>query len=375
MRLFIGLMSGTSMDGIDAALVDVETNTLLGGLTRPYGEETNAFLAAVLREEQVGFSAFSQLNTLLGREFANAAMALLKTMDVSSKEVLAIGSHGQTICHDAMASIPYTVQLGCPHTIAELTGLPVVADFRTRDLIIGGQGAPFAPMYHQALFKTADDPLAIVNIGGIANVTYLAKDKPVSGYDVGPGNCLMDAWALRHLGHPYDNEGAWAATGRVIPSLLTTLLADPYFKRPVPKSIGKAYFSDAWLSKALQITYAPEDVQATLLALTATTIAEAVLAYPERPKRLALCGGGVHNSVLCTSLIEALPTIEVNTTKAHGIDPDFMEAMMMAWLADKAWSHTPLDFRKITHAKKQAIYGVIYAAGHVSTEDLKATLK
>ena len=363
MKLFIGLMSGTSMDGIDAALVDVNTNTLIAGITRPYSENARRCLQEVLTEPRTTSAALSQLNTLLGREFALTVHQLLKTTDIARQQVVAIGSHGQTIGHDASAEIPYTVQLGCAHTIAELTGITVVADFRTRDLVVGGQGAPFAPIYHQALFGERELPLAIVNIGGIANVTYLAHGVGVSGYDIGPGNCLMDAWIKKHLGLAYDAAGEWAATGKVIKPLLTALLADPYFKLPSPKSLGKEYFSDEWLTNCLQPDYSSHDVQATLLALTATTIAESIQQSHQQLRCLAICGGGAHNIMLQNELIKLLPDLQVGSTKIFGIDPDFIEAMMFAWLADKTLSQTPLDFTQITGAKNLAILGAIYAAG------------
>lgn len=364
MKLLVGLMSGTSMDGIDAALVDVNTNKLLLGITRSYSHHAKRFLQAVLGQERVHPAELSQLNTLLGHEFAQAVHQLLEVANIDSHEIIAIGSHGQTICHDAVAEIPYTVQLGCAHTIAELTGMVVVADFRTRDLINGGQGAPFAPIYHQALFGTGALPLAIVNIGGISNVTYLAQDAVVNGYDVGPGNCLLDAWILQHLGLTYDANGAWAATGKVIMPLLSALLDDPYFGRPAPKSLGKEYFSSTWLANCLQPDYAPNDVQATLVALTATTIADDIKKSDLKPNNIAICGGGVHNAFLLEILSQKLPGALVQSTEAYGIDPDFMEAMMFAWLADKTLSHTPLDLRQVTGAKKPAILGVIYAAGN-----------
>lgn len=363
MRCFVGLMSGTSMDGIDAALVDIDTNTLLAGITRPYSDEAKQYLQTVLSNEHTTAATLSQLNTVLGREFAIAVKELLITANIASNQVLAIGSHGQTICHNAIADIPYTVQLGCPHTIAELTGITVVADFRTRDLIIGGQGAPFAPIYHQALFAKEDLPLAIVNIGGIANVTYLSSPKDVIGYDVGPGNCLLDYWIQKQSGLAYDSNGEWAATGRVIPSLLVSMLADSYFDLPAPKSLGKEYFSQQWLTNCMPDHFAAQDVQATLVQFTATTIAQAICQNPLKLKRVVICGGGVHNTALIEALSKQLPHLPLDSTTALGVDPDYLEAMMFAWLADKAITRTPLDLTSITGATHAAILGAIYAGG------------
>jgi len=360
MNLFIGLMSGTSMDGIDAALVDVSTNHLIAGITRAYSEQAKLALQAVLAEKNSGFAAISALNTIIGREFAQAVHQLLQKADMGAEQITAVGSHGQTICHDAMAEIPYTVQLGCAHTIAQLTRLTVIADFRTRDLVVGGQGAPFAPVYHQALFGALAYPLAVVNIGGIANVSWLAKDCRVGGYDIGPGNCLMDAWVYKHLAKDYDAHGEWAASGEVIPSLLTALLHDPYFKLAAPKSIGKEYFSEAWLLRHLHANFSAQDIQATLLALTATTIKHAIADSHVQPERIAICGGGAHNTTLLRALRQQIPSIMVESTQAFGVDPDYIEAMMFAWLAEKTLQQIPVDLRHITGAKTPAILGAIY---------------
>lgn len=360
MALYIGLMSGTSMDGVDAALIETTTQHCIAGLTKPYSQEARAFLDKVLTAQCVELGELNQLSTVLGKEFAQAVLALLENTPYSAKDVTAIGSHGQTICHDATASIPYTVQLGCPHTITEITGIPVVADFRTRDLVVGGKGAPFAPLYHQVLFGQQSSPLAIVNIGGIANVTFLEGACPPRGYDTGPGNCLMDAWInqVRHLS--YDANGDWASSGHVIPSLLSTMLADPYFQQPSPKSLGKEYFSTEWLSSQLTHHEQPVDVQATLLALTAKTIAQAILTYPNPLSQVILCGGGVHNRALHQAIQQELDPIEVLSSAALGVNPDFIEAMMFAWLAEQAINQTPLDLNALTGAKKPVILGVVY---------------
>jgi anhydro-N-acetylmuramic acid kinase len=363
MKLMIGLMSGTSMDGMDAALVDVDNNTLLMGLTRSYSDKAKRSLHAIVNEPQTTARELSQLNTLLGREFSSAVHQLLAVTGTSSKDVVAIGSHGQTICHDATAEIPYTLQLGCAHTIAELTGITVVADFRTRDLVLGGHGAPFAPIYHQAVFAQQDRPIAIVNIGGIANITFLSQHRDLSGYDIGPGNCLMDAWIQKHVGLAFDAGGEWAATGSVHMPLLEAMLSDPSFSRAPPKSLGKEYFSLDWLSRYLPATIAEEDVQATLMVLTSKSISEAIKKYEEPVNHLAICGGGVHNTHLFHSIEKNLPGIEVVSTQQWGIDPDYMEAMMFAWLANKTILQHPVNMQPITGAKKSAILGVIYSAG------------
>lgn len=360
MNLYIGLMSGTSMDGIDAALVDVSTNTLIAGVTRPYSTTTQQLLRDVLNQTQTSIATYSQLNILLGREFAQAVTELLSTAAVSAQQVVAIGSHGQTIAHDPNASIPYTVQLGCAHTIAALTGITVVADFRARDVVLGGQGAPFAPIYHQALFSGLNSSTAIVNIGGIANATFLNQQYPVSGYDTGPGNGLMDDWIYKHLGQRYDKNGEWGATGKIIEPLLKTLLTDSYFQKPIPKSLDKSWFSNTWLAQHLHSDYAHEDVQATLRAFTAMSIADAIKSYPIAIQHVAICGGGVHNVALMADIRRQLPGIQVDSTQVLGVDPDFIEAMMFAWFADKTIQRIPVDLTPITGAEQPTILGAIY---------------
>lgn len=363
MKLFIGLMSGTSMDGIDVALVDATSNMFIHGITYPYSPPIKRMLLDALSTDKNSLGYYSQLNTMLGREFAQAVLHLLEISKTPAQDIVAIGSHGQTLCHDTTATIPYTVQSGCAHTIAELTGITVVADFRTRDLVAGGQGAPFAPIYHQAIFQAQGFPLAVVNVGGIANLSWLQNVADVSGYDLGPGNCLMDAWISKHQQLAYDENGAWAASGNVINSLLTRLLEDSYFLRPQPKSIGKEYFSLEWLSKYITEPYPSGDVQATLLQLTARSIANGIEMLPHCPLHVLLCGGGAHNGALLHALTQLLPDISVTSTQAFNVNPDFIEASMFAWLAQKTLDFTPLNLGKITGAKYPAILGAIYPAG------------
>ena len=374
MTLYLGLMSGTSMDGIDAAIVDVETHQLIKGITRPYSQQVAAALRQLLQSEKHELSAIYQLNTLIGRDFAAVANQLIEEAKLPRDRIKAIGSHGQTIRHDAVQKveghlseefIPYTVQLGCAHTIAEMTKLPVVADFRTRDLVLGGQGAPLAPLYHQALFLNKDYPVAVVNIGGIANVSHLISEDQLNGFDVGPGNCLMDAWSLLHQKKPYDDAGKWAAQGQVIEPLLTLLLEDPFFNMPPPKSIGKEYFSLDWLTGFIDNDshYQAVDVQKTLLHLTAHSIVHAVNQQNIAFKKLLVCGGGALNTHLLSVLSQLLPQLKVQSTLACDIDPNFIEAQMMAWLAYKMITKSALRLPSVTGASRNAILGVFYPAG------------
>lgn len=360
MALYIGLMSGTSMDGIDAALVDLPSHQLIHGVTGNYSEQTKAALAQAVNKSQTTLENLCQLNTLIGRDFAKAANTLLREAELSAKDIRAIGSHGQTLCHNTKAVIPYTLQLGCGHTLSSLTGIDVVADFRTRDLVNGGQGAPFAPLYHQELFSKYKENTAIVNIGGIANLTFLNPNQPTSGWDVGPGNCLMDSWINLHCGKKYDEQGCWASQGEVIPVLLDRLLSDPFFSQAHPKSIGKEYFSLNWLERNLNSTYEAKDVQKTLLELTSTCIAQSISNSLQPSSKVFLCGGGTHNLELHKSLKQLLPDSIINSVSSLGVDPDYLEAMMFAWLASQSINLIPVDLQTITGSSRQQILGAIY---------------
>jgi anhydro-N-acetylmuramic acid kinase len=360
MSLFIGLISGTSMDGVDAALVDLDTHQLVSGITCPYSSTIQTQLQAFNAKKSTTAEALFQLNHQLGQAFSDAALAVLKQAACSPENVQAIGSHGQTLYHDPSAIIPTTLQLGCAHTIAARTGITVVADFRTRDLVLGGQGAPLAPYYHQEIFKPQDLPLLLVNIGGISNLTILNSKQPVLGYDTGPGNVLMDAWVKKHQNQAYDADGAWASSGQVIEPLLERLKQDAYFSKKPPKSADKGYFSEAWLMSYLTEQVKPEDVQATLLHLTAWSIAEACKAQGATYKRLAVCGGGAHNQALLRALSMYLPDYWVDTTNQLGIDADYLEAMMFAWFAKQTMQGQALDLTRITGSSQPTVLGAIY---------------
>ncbi len=360
MDLYIGLMSGTSMDGIDAALIEIPSNKLIHGITKKYSGDLSVLLVKLMSTQQISLADLCQLNVLIGREFASAVQQLLEEAKYPAAAIKAIGSHGQTVCHDTKTVIPYTLQLGCAHTISSLTGIDVVADFRSRDLVNGGQGAPFAPLYHQELFARYDEHAAIVNVGGIANVTFLSPGQLTRGWDVGPGNCLMDAWISLNQGKNYDDEGHWASQGCLIQPLLEQLLADIFFSQPSPKSIGKEYFSLGWLKQHLKSEYRAVDVQATLLALTALCVANSVLEANKGTKKLYLCGGGTHNRQLVNSLSQLLPNIFVTSVMDLGVNPDYLEAMMFAWLAAQTINLVAVDLSSITGASTKEILGAVY---------------
>jgi anhydro-N-acetylmuramic acid kinase len=358
--LYIGLMSGTSMDGVDAALINTQKNELIAGLTLPYSKKLQAELLSFDADKTYTAQTFLALNHQLGHAFSDAALALLKKTNYQSDNITAIGSHGQTLYHAPDADIPTTLQLACPHTIAEKTGITVVADFRTRDLILGGQGAPFAPYYHQELLKNKKIPVIMVNIGGISNVSVLSQTAPPIGYDTGPGNALMDAWIKKNKNLFFDKNGDWAASGDLIPELLNRLLADAFFKKTAPKSIDKAYYALDWIEQHIKDNDKPEDVQATLLHLTAHSIADAIQAESSSAEQVLVCGGGAHNQALMQTLKHYLPHHEVTTTRAVDMSPDYLEAMMFAWLAEQAILKKPLDLTHITGASKAGILGAIY---------------
>lgn len=359
MTIYIGLMSGTSMDGIDVALLDVSSQKLLAATIHPYPPDLKNRITAFMQTRHFSWDEFYFCHREVGKAFAGAVKAFLDAHPYPKEKILAIGSHGQTILHAPHASPPYSIQIGCAHTIAEKTGFPVVSDFRTRDLVCGGQGAPLAPLYHQVLFETHEKPVAILNIGGISNLTILSETGLVEGCDVGPGNTLLDQWAQQHLGTPYDFNGHWAKTGTVQLNLLHACLTDPFFVSPPPKSLDQTHFSLEWLARNGSGDYQAADVQTTLVAFTVQAIVQA-LQWAPTIKQLFVCGGGVHNLTLMETLQTALPKVTVNSTATWGVDPDHLEAMMCAWLAACTIQKKPMNLTSITGGKQQTLLGCIY---------------
>src|SRR5690554_4406103 len=351
--LFLGLISGTSADGIDAALVEFDGGRarLRFGRTYPWDPDLRARLVALGQQEAaLTLDAVAELDVSIGRAFAAAANATLADSGTRAADVRAIGSHGQTLRHRPWGEVPYTLQLGDPSTIAERTGITVVADFRRRDVAAGGHGAPLLPGLHAALLRSADEDRAVLNLGGIANLTLLPARGEVRGFDTGPANGLMDAWCLRHRGEPYDRDGAFAYAGTVDQALLARLLDEPWFAEPPPKSTGRDQFHLDWVDARLAGGESPADVQATLLALTARTVTDALRATLPAARRVIACGGGVHNPVLMAALAEGLPQARVESTAAHGLDPDFIEAMGFAWLARQTLLGLPGNLPGVTGA-------------------------
>ncbi|WP_083566085.1 anhydro-N-acetylmuramic acid kinase [Nitrosovibrio sp. Nv17] len=360
----IGLMSGTSLDGIDAVLADFGASPprLLHTRYLPYSPELRERLLALARPGDDELHRAAVLGNELSHLYSQAVTDLLSECGLQPQAVAAIGCHGQTVRHCPEPGRRYTIQLCNAALLAELTGITVVADFRSRDVAAGGQGAPLVPAFHHALFAHPEIHRTIINIGGIANLTGLASDGGVSGFDCGPGNLLMDAWCLRHTGRPYDEGGAWAKSGRILPELLDALLAHPFLSLRPPKSTGREAFGPAWLARHLSGNEAPADVQATLLQLTVTAIVQAVQADFPDTREIYLCGGGVHNRALVERLRSALPGRPVEPTDRLGIDADWVEAFAFAWLARQILLKIPAGLPGVTGARGARLLGAIYPA-------------
>ena len=360
--LFIGLMSGTSADGIDAVLVqsDDARARLVATHHRPMSESLREDILAFRQTGANELHRLATLDTQLADEYAAACSSLLENAGISAEAVTAIGQHGQTLRHHPDGTPPYTVQIGDPNRLAELTGITVVADFRRRDIAAGGQGAPLVPAFHTAQLRTPGVATAIVNIGGIANITLITADGTVTGWDTGPGNTLLDAWAWRHQGVPFDKGGGWAAMGEAISPLLSAMLEEPYFTRPHPKSTGPELFHMDWLETHLDGTEAPVDVQRTLVELSVESIAEALA--DTSLEEVRVCGGGARNRFLMHRLIAKLPDCEVTTTEAVGVDPAWVEAWAFAWLAEQTVVGRPGNVPEVTGACGYRVLGGIYPA-------------
>jgi anhydro-N-acetylmuramic acid kinase len=368
-ELFIGMISGTSRDGVDAALVSFEQGQpkIHAALCAPYPPGLAAKLQqAVLAGQRPEDSILAELDQQLAEQFSATVHQLLKKAGIPAQEIQAIGSHGQTVWHDPDGPRPESIQLGNPQLIAQLTGIDTVGDFRRADIEAGGQGAPLAPLLHRALFlpDSGQGPACriVVNLGGIANISVIDQAGQVSGYDTGPANCLLDAWIQEHRHEPFDRDGNWAASGRKMSSLLQEMLADPYFHKPAPKSTGVEYFNLSWLRNfkpegSGKAPSDPADVQATLAQLTAVTVADEI--RPHAPNDVLVCGGGAHNSDLCLRLQNQLPGIAVKSTADFGLDPDWVEAVLFAWLARERLAGQPLDTRNITGAENPVLLGFV----------------
>ena len=356
-ELYIGLMSGTSLDGVDVALCEIdEANcNLIASLEYPLPNELKREILATI-EGQVGLAKVGELDHRLGLLFAEAVNALLVQEHLGPADIRAIGSHGQTLWHEPEGSYPFSMQLGDPNIIAIRTRIAVVADFRRKDMALGGQGAPFAPAFHSFLFGDRGENIAVVNIGGMANLTVFGEK--LIGYDTGCGNVLMDRWMAEHKNLGYDRDGLWAKSGKVNYSLLDKMLDDDYFKQEYPKSTGREKFNREWLKKIIGPVQDDEqwqaDIQRTLLELTAISISNEVLKFQR--DALLLCGGGAKNRFLVERIKVMMPNVEV----VIATNADSLEAMAFAWLAYKRIHKEIVNLKDITGAKENTVLGGLY---------------
>ena len=363
---YLGLMSGTSVDGIDAAIVDLDDRQglVVAAHNTPYSESLRQSVEDACRQTGLQRQQVSALDAELGQAFAQAAVSLIETSGIDRKQITAIGSHGQTVHHAPNASTPYSLQLARGDIIAKHTGITTVCDFRTADIEAGGQGAPLVPAFHGWLAQGLNQPVAFVNIGGIANITVINKTGTVvGGFDTGPGNTLMDRWIEKQLHKPFDCNGDWAASARASAQLVTTLLDDPYFAQTGPKSTGREDFNLQWLEQKLAVfgkALAPNEVQASLLKLTTQSICQSLLSLTPTPTIAYVCGGGAHNQALMAQLQTGLGGIPLQTTQALGLDPDWVEAAAFAWLARETLAGRPGNVPAVTGASRPVVLGTIY---------------
>lgn len=365
-QLHIGIMSGTSLDGIDIALTafaEPRQVRLLGALCIPLGDELRGRLLALCSPGNDELREAGILGQLWARSAANGVHQLLKLLGLRPEQITSIGSHGQTVRHHP--ELGFSLQLGAPALLAELTNIDVACDFRSRDLAAGGQGAPLVPAFHHWAFADPATPISLLNIGGFANLTLLRPGQPVTGFDCGPGNVLMDTWIHQHRNAVYDADGAWAASGRVCEPLLAEMLNDSFFSLSGPRSTGREHFNGAWLKRLLAQQHTqptPADVQATLLELTARGISQSLRQEDMQTNPVYVCGGGVHNSQLLNRLRALLPEARLASSEALGVNPDWMEAMAFAWLAWRLDQRQTGSLAEVTGARGNRILGALYPA-------------
>ncbi|MEX5627266.1 MULTISPECIES: anhydro-N-acetylmuramic acid kinase [Pseudomonas] len=363
MPFYIGVMSGTSLDGLDIALIEQGSAiNLIATHYTPMPDTLRAELLSLCASgpDEIARSAIAQQHWVTLA--AHGIHTVLDQHDLKPQDIRAIGSHGQTIRHEPARG--FTVQIGNPALLAELTGISVVSDFRSRDVAAGGQGAPLVPAFHEALFGESTGNRAVLNIGGFSNLSLIETGKPVAGFDCGPGNVLLDAWIQQQRGEHFDRDGQWAGSGKVEPQLLTALLSDPFFLTKGPKSTGREVFNLEWLHQHLGRlpAFEPQDVQASLLELTVLTIVEALQTAQPETETLLVCGGGAHNTTMMNRLAALLPSTQVSSTATHGVDPDWVEAMAFAWLAHCCLEGIAANRPSVTGARGLRVLGAIYPA-------------
>ncbi len=362
--VYIGLMSGTSLDGADGVLVDFSSPKIrvLASATRAFSSDFRTELLALNSPSSNELHRAALAANQLAGVYAAVVAALLDQTQLTPKDVRAIGAHGQTVRHQPAQG--YTTQLNSPALLAERTGIDVVADFRSRDVAAGGQGAPLVPAFHQSVFGQPDQTTMVLNIGGISNLSVLPATGPVLGFDCGPGNALMDAWVAQHTGQRFDDGGQWAASGKLIPELLASLLDEPYLALPPPKSTGRDLFSLTWLAAKLApfAAHRPVDVQNTLTEFTAKACITGASSYLNNSKELIVCGGGAFNVYLMQRLQAGLPSLKVTSSDVHGLPPLQVESAAFAWLARQTVRRLPGNLPSVTGAAGLRVLGAIYPA-------------
>ena len=363
--IYLGLMSGTSIDSIDVAAIEFtqDTPSLVRTHSHPIPENLKQQILNLCLPGSDSVQLYCETDNRLGELFAEAALALMSSLNIQAEQIAAIGSHGQTVRHSPPGTdgLAYSQQIADPTIIAARTGCPVVADFRRADMALGGHGAPLVPAFHRQLFSQPEKNRVILNIGGIANITLLAANGDCRGYDTGPGNILLDSWCQLQLGTAYDRNGDWGAGGTVDSALLQQLKCHRYFAQPAPKSTGREEFNLAWLQNQLLAFDLPaQDVQATLMQLTADTIADQINSLGLPINEVFVCGGGVLNGALMQQLAHALPELTVNSTSELGLDPNWVEACAFAWLAKRRIEEKSGNLPAVTGASRETVLGGLY---------------
>ena len=369
MNYYIGIMSGTSLDGIDVAITSYSKDgsfQFIAAKTFPFPDALHSTLQNFITNKTGNFQDLGEADIALGKLIGQSINHLLSSLNISANDISAIGSHGQTLFHSPSGQFPFSTQIGNANVIAEITGITTVADFRQRDIAAGGQGAPLVPAFHQALFSSNSEDRVIVNIGGISNITVLpASSDRVIGFDTGTGNCLLDYWVRQHLKEPYDKSGQWARSGQCNRDFLVLLLDDTFFKLDAPKSTGRELFNQHWLAAKMALfkhKLEAVDIQATLLELTAQTIANDINNYASENSSIFICGGGAHNGYLLERLQALLSDKKVSSTECLNLHPDWVEACAFAWLAYRTMNNQAGNLPSVTGAKHPVVLGAIYSA-------------
>lgn len=368
-QYYIGMMSGTSLDGVDVASVDFSTSPpqLVATDFTPMPQYLRENITALVQSGETTLQRLGELDYQLGRLYADCVNIFLQKHHISPEKIQAIGCHGQTVWHSPKGQYPFTLQIGDMNLVSVLTGITTIGDFRRKDMALGGQGAPLVPAFHQAVFSDPQSVTVVLNIGGISNVSVLIPNQPVVGFDTGPGNTLLDQWIEKHKGVTYDKNGEWAASGQVNDTLLSALLDEPFFQLSPPKSTGRELFNLAWLEQKIQHVaqhssiFLPQDVQATLVELTVRSVAESLKTIDSLlPKRLLVCGGGAKNTLMMQRLANLLPQWNIHTTNEFGMDLDYVEAAAFAWLAYRRLHNQSGNLPEVTGAKSAVSLGAIF---------------